>query len=224
MTKPTLAFIGGTGPEGMGLAQRFARAGHPVVIGSRDAARAQEAATTLRAELPAGADVRGAPNAEAAQAADIVFVVVPYATQRATLESLRAELAGKVVVDAVVPMEFSASGGPRALWVEEGSAAEQAQAILADSRVVGAFHHLSAKKLRQGDAPLDADCLVVAGDAAAKAAVFELVREIAGLRAVDAGGLAGAYQVEVFTAALLAINRIYKTQAGVRIAGLKQDE
>ncbi len=214
----TIAFIGGTGPEGMGLAQRFARAGHAVVIGSRDVARASEAAAALREAVP-GADVRGALNAEAAAAASIAFVVVPYAGQRDTLAALRAELAGKLVIDAVVPMAFR-DGVARALVVEEGSATQQAAALLPESRVAGAFHHLSARKLSDGDTPLDADCLVVGDDPEAKAAVFALVREIAGLRPIDAGPLAAAYPVEVFTAALVSINKVHKTQAGVRIAGV----
>ncbi|HWO94600.1 MAG TPA: NADPH-dependent F420 reductase, partial [Dehalococcoidia bacterium] len=145
--------------------------------------------------------------------------VVPFAGHQATLAGLREALAGKVVVDAVVPMEFR-DGSPRAIWVEEGSAAEQAQALLPQSSVVGAFHHLSARKLRSA-AALDADCLVAGDDDAAKAIVFDLVREIAALRPLDAGGLSGAYQVELFTAALLNINRRYKTQASVRIVGVE---
>lgn len=218
MPKDALAFIGGTGPEGTGLAQRFAIAGHPIVIGSRDATRADEAARTVR-DAVRGADVRGALNVDAVRDAPISFVVVPYAGHRPTLESLRAELSGKIVVDAVVPMEFR-DGVPRALAVDEGSVAQQAAVILPQSRVVGAFHHLSARKLKQGDTPLDADCLVVGDDEGAKAIVFALIEEIAGLRPVDAGPLAAAYQVEVFTAALLSINRIHRSQAGVRITGI----
>ena len=221
MSIPALAFIGGTGAEGRGLASRFARSGHPVRIGSRDAARAEQAASTLQATLPEGADVWGGGNAEAVAAADIAVLTVPYEAQRATLEGLRGGLAGKIVITAVVPMEFRA-GQARAIAVAEGSAAEQAQALLPQSRVIGAFHHVSARKLAKPGLPVEGDCLVFGDDAEAKATVIALVEEIEGLRPVDAGGLAAAYPVEIFTAALVSINRVHRLETGVRIAGLRE--
>lgn len=220
MSKPTLAFIGGTGAEGRGLSSRFARSGHPVRIGSRDAARAENTASGLRAALPEGADVWGGGNAKAVAAADIAVLTVPYEAQRATLEGLRGGLAGKIVITAVVPMEFR-GGQARAIAVAEGSAAEQAQTLLPQSRVIGAFHHVSARKLAKPELPVDGDCLVFGDDAEAKATAIALVKEIEGLRPVDAGGLAAAYPVEIFTAALVSINRVHRLETGVRIAGLR---
>ena len=220
MSKPTLAFIGGTGAEGRGLATRFAGAGHPVRIGSRDAVRAEQTASVLRAALPEGADVRGCSNTDAVAAAEIAILAIPYEAQQATLESLRDALTGKIVITAVVPMEFR-DGQARAIVVPEGSAAEQAQALLPQSRVIGAFHHVSARKLAKPDVAVGGDCLVFGDDAEAKATVIALVEEIEGLRPVDAGGLAAAYPIEIFTAALVSINRVHRLETGVRIAGLR---
>ncbi|MSQ30885.1 MAG: NADPH-dependent F420 reductase [Dehalococcoidia bacterium] len=219
----TIALIGGTGPEGRGLATRFALAGHRVILGSRDAARGEEAgrelATALALTHPGRANIEGGGNDGAATEADIVILVVPYAAHRATLEGLRDVLAGKIVVDAVVPMVFDR--GPRPVEVPDGSAAEEAAAILGDgARVVGAFHNLSAEVLLDPDAGVDADVLVTGGDAAAKEIVIALADEIAGVRGVDAGPLRFSRFVEGITLLLVGINGRHKTHAGVRIAGL----
>src|SRR4051794_9718969 len=139
----TLGFLGGTGDQGRGLARRFALAGHPVVIGSRSAERAEAAARDLRATLPPTAQVSGAANAEAAAAGDVVVVAVPWEGHEALVRDVAAGLAGKVVVDCVNPLGFDERGA-YALPVAEGSAAEQAAALLPDARVVAAFHHVSA--------------------------------------------------------------------------------
>src|SRR3954447_7166112 len=138
----TLAFLGGTGDQGRGLARRYALAGHAVVIGSRSAERAQTAASELAADLPAEARISGAANLEAATAADVVVVAVPWEGHGALLTDLAAALAGKIVIDCVNPLGFDGKGA-FALPVEEGSAAEQAAALLPESRVVAAFHHVS---------------------------------------------------------------------------------
>ena len=215
----TIALIGGTGPEGRGLATRFALAGHRVIIGSRDAERGVAAGTELAAAL--GRDnIEGAGNDVAAAQADIIVVVVPYAAHRATLEGLREHLAGKIVVDAVVPMVFDR--GPRPVDVPAGSATEEAAEILKDSdaRVVGAFHNLSAKVLLDPKARLDADVLVTGADADAKQTVMALAGEIAGVRGVDAGPLRFSRFVEGITILLAGINGRYKAHTGVQIAGL----
>ena len=213
-----IGFIGGTGPEGRGLALRFAMAGESVMIGSRDAARAADAAASVVA-LGDGLDVSGGLNERVAAESDIVFIAVPYAGHRPTLESLSAALDGKVVVDVVAPLAFG-RGGARALDVEDGSAALEAQRILANSFVVGAFQNLSAEELLKPDASIDADVVVCAEDADAKRTVMALAETITGVRAVDGGGLANARYVENLTALLININRIYKAHSTIRIAGI----
>jgi NADPH-dependent F420 reductase len=217
-----IALIGGTGPEGRGLAARFAMAGHEVILGSRDAQRAQDIATDLAAVLSAaghaGATVSGATNAEACAACDIAIVVVPYEGHRATLEGLAEALAGKIVVDAVVPVRFER--GPRPIEVVEGSATEQAAALLPASTVVGAFHNLGAEALLHLDEPVDVDVLVTGGNAEAKALVSVLAEEIEGVRAVDGGPLRFSRFVEGLTVLLIGINGRYKAHTGVRIQGL----
>ncbi|MBV2362351.1 NADPH-dependent F420 reductase [Streptomonospora nanhaiensis] len=209
----TVAVLGGTGDQGRGLARRFALAGHSVVIGSRSAERAAAAAAELGADL----GVAGADNAEAARRGDIVIVAVPWDGHRALLESLRAELAGKIVVDCVNPLGFDAKG-PYALPVEEGSAAQQAEAVLPDSRVVAAFHHVSAVVLLDPEVDeVDLDVLVLGDDREATDIVRALAARIGGVRGVYGGRLRNAHQVEAFTANLIAVNRRYKAHAGLRI-------
>ncbi|GAA2851604.1 NADPH-dependent F420 reductase [Streptosporangium fragile] len=207
----SIGILGGTGDQGKGLARRFALAGHTVLIGSRSAARAQEAA--------AGIDgtVRGADNATVAAEADVVIVAIPWDGHRSTLESLRAELAGKIVVDCVNPLGFDKQGA-YALPVEEGSAAQQAAAVLPDSRVVAAFHHVSAVLLLDPEvAEIDLDVLVLGDDREATDIVQALAGSIAGVRGVYGGRLRNAHQVEALTANLISINRRYKAHAGLRV-------
>src|SRR6476659_10600162 len=211
----TVAVLGGTGPQGRGLARRFAAAGLPVVIGSRSAERAGDTAREL-AEATGG-QVTGADNAGAAEAGDIVVVAVPWDGHGELLKSLAGELAGKVVVDCVNPLGFDKQGA-YALPVEEGSAAQQAAAVLPDSRVVGAFHHVSAVLLldEAGDS-LDTDILVLGDDRAATDLVEALVARIPGMRGIYAGRLRNAHQVEALTANLISVNRRYKAHAGLRV-------
>jgi 8-hydroxy-5-deazaflavin:NADPH oxidoreductase len=211
VTGLTIGILGGTGDQGKGLARRFALAGHSVIIGSRSAERAQQAADDL------GLSVRGLENAAAATEADIVIVAVPWDGHKATLESLRAELAGKIVIDCVNPMGFDKQGA-FALPVEEGSAAQQAAAVLSDSRVVAAFHHVSAVLLLDPEiAEMDLDVLVLGDDREATDLVQALANEIPGMRGIYAGRLRNAHQVEALTANLISINRRYKSHAGFRV-------
>lgn len=214
----TIAFIGGTGEEGMGLAFRFALAGERCVIGSRSLERAEAAAGELRARGE-GLPVSGAVNAEACRQADLIVVTVPYAGMRDTLTALAAEMDRKIVVSAVVPMTFQ-DRTVRYTPPAEGSAAQEAQAILPRARVVGAFQNLSARKLLEGDVPLDADVIVCGDDADAKAAVAALAERIRGVRAIDGGGLSSAPFIEAITPLLVNINRRYRTQASIRIVGV----
>ena len=207
----TIGVLGGTGDQGRGLARRFALAGNSVVIGSRTAARAEEAAT----ELPGS--VRGAANRECAQQSDVVIVAVPFDGHEALLVDLRSELSGKLVIDCVNPLGFDKSGA-FPLEVAEGSAAEQAAALLPHSTVVGAFHHVSAVQLLdEAIDTLDVDVLVLGDDRAATDRVEAMVRLISGMRGIYGGRLRNCGQVEAFTANLISINRRYKAHAGVRI-------
>jgi 8-hydroxy-5-deazaflavin:NADPH oxidoreductase len=212
-----IAFIGGTGDEGMGLAFRFAGAGHDCIIGSRSSERAEASAAELR-EKQAGLPVSGAENGDAAKAADVVVVTTPYAAQAPTLPPLAGACAGKIVVSTVVPMSFEGST-PSLLAVPEGSAAQQEQALLPDARVVGAFQNLSARKLLRKE-PVEADVVVCSDDDGAKRDVMALAEAIEGVRGVDGGALANSQFVEAITVLLVSINRNYKTQAGIRIAGI----
>jgi NADPH-dependent F420 reductase len=210
----TLAVLGGTGPLGRGLARRFAAAGIPVVIGSRDAARAGQAAEPMAAS---GLPVSGEDNAAAAAAGDIVIVAVPYEGHEQLLKSLAGELAGKVVVDCVNPLEFDKQGCFR-VGVPEGSAAQQAAAVLPDSRVVAAFHHVSAVLLEDESVErVETDVLVLGEDREATDIIGRLADIVPGMRGVYAGRLRNAGQVEALTANLISINRRYKSHAGIRI-------
>ena len=214
-----LAFLGGTGPEGKGLALRLAMAGEAVIIGSRDATRATTAAGEL-AQLAPGVRIDGASNADAAQAADVVFLTFPYEGQRPTLEQLQEPLQGKVVVDVIAPMQFQRGRGASAVEVAAGSAAQEAQERLPDSLVVAAFQNASAEELQQPDAVMDGDVVVCSDHQEPKALVMELVRKIPQLRPVDGGSLANAKYVEQITPLLVNINRIYRIHAGIKIVGI----
>ena len=203
--------LGGTGPQGKGLAYRLAKAGQKVIIGSRAADRAQAAADEL------GHGVEGADNAETARRSDVVIVAVPWDGHGKTLESLREELAGKLVVDCVNPLGFDKKGA-YALKPEEGSAAEQAAALLPDSRVAAAFHHLSAVLLMDQEiAEIDTDVMVLGEERADVEIVQALAGRIPGMRGVFAGRLRNAHQVESLVANLISVNRRYKAHAGLRV-------
>ncbi len=213
-----IGFIGGTGPEGKGLALRFAMAGESVMIGSRDAERARDAANEVAA-LKEGLQVSGGLNETVADKSEIIFIAVPYAGHRPTLESLKNSLDGKLVVDVVAPLRFS-RGVASAIEVEEGSAAQQAQILLPNSKVVGAFHNLSAEDLMRPDAKIVSDVVVCADDGEAKSKVMELAESINAVRAVDGGGLQNSRYVEQLTALLININRIYKAHSTIKIEGI----
>ncbi|WP_231121748.1 NADPH-dependent F420 reductase [Motilibacter peucedani] len=214
---PRVGVLGGTGDLGRGLARRWAAAGVPVVLGSRDAARAQEAADALNSELSPDVPVAGAANADCARAAQVAVVAVPWEGHAALLEECRDALAGKVVVDVVNPLGFDERGA-FALPVEQGSACQQAQALLPSSTVVGAFHHVSAVLLLDPEVTaLELDVLVLGDDRAATDTVQALAERLPGVRGVYGGRLRNAHQVEALTANLISVNRRYKTHAGVRV-------
>jgi 8-hydroxy-5-deazaflavin:NADPH oxidoreductase len=216
----TVGLLGGTGPQGRGLALRLALAGHRVLLGSRD----REKAVAVVDNLLGGRDlpVEGLANQDAAERAEVVFLVFPYAGQAATLPPLAAALAGKVVVDPINPLGWD-DAGPFVLDVPEGSAAEQAQALLPDARVVAAFHHAAPRLLADLERQVETDVLVAGDDPAARGLVIGLADQIPGCRGVDAGPLRVARQLEGFTAVIVGINRRYRIHAGVRIARLGDD-
>jgi NADPH-dependent F420 reductase len=207
----TVAVLGGTGPQGRGLAQRFAGAGVHVVIGSRSAERARATAAEI------GEGVAGADNEGAASAGDVVILAVPWEGHRELVEALAPMLAGKIVVDCVNPLGFDKQGA-YPLSVVEGSAAQQAAALLPDSTVVAAFHHVSAVLLEDPTVrSVDTDVLVLGDDRAATDLVRALAGVIPGVRGVYGGRLRNAHQVEAFTANLISINRRYKAHSGLRV-------
>lgn len=207
----SIGVLGGTGEQGRGLARRLALAGHRVTIGSRDAGRAG----TIAEEI--GLGVLGLANEDCARSSDIVIVAVPWDGHADLLAALREALAGKVVVDCVNPLGFDKQGA-YALRVEEGSAAQQAASILEESRVVAAFHHISAVLLLDDAVDdLDTDVLVLGDDREATDIVQALAGRIPGMRGIYAGRLRNAGQVEAMTANLISINRRYKSHAGLRV-------
>ncbi len=212
-----IGFIGGTGPEGKGLAVRFARAGLDVVIGSRSVERGQEAADEVSAL--ATRTVSGATNEDAARDAELIVVTVPYAGLAGTLSRLAEAVAEKILVSAVVPLQFS-KGRVSMLRLDDGSAAEEAQRLLPKAKVVGAFHNLSAGHLLDLSHDLDGDVIVCSDNQEAVQEVQELAETIPGLRGVNGGPLSSSHFIEGMTALIVNINRIHKVEAGVRIVGI----
>lgn len=217
----SISIIGGSGALGYGLAIRLARAGVPIVIGSRDAGRAAEAAE--KASAASGAAVEGLDNAAAAARSEIVVLSVPFRSQSETLTNLKGTLQpGQLVVDATVPLAAAVSGkATRILGVWQGSAAQQAQEMVPEGvTVVSALHTVSAAHLGDLDHQLDEDVLVCGDRKADKERVIELIAKIDGLRGVDAGKLEMSRIVESLTPLLIGINIRHKTHAGIKITGL----
>lgn len=218
MADAKIAFIGGTGPEGMGLAARFAKAGNAVFIGSRTEERAAEAVAKLHEIVPGG-EFYGGFNHEGCEKADFIFITVPGDGHHDVLVALAEHIGDKIIVDCVAPMVFD-KDGPKPTPPEAGSAAEEAQAILAEAKVVSAFHHLDAKQLQGVDTPMQGDVIVCGDHKPAKKKVMELVEEIEYVRALDGGPLMNSRITEAMTALLIHINRNYKAHSGVRITGV----
>lgn len=222
MSESPICIVGGTGALGFGLAVRLGVAGVPVVIGSRDAGRAQEAAERHAEKIPGGS-CAGAENADAVKDAEIVILSVPFRNQSETLTNLKGALTPEqLVIDATVPLAAAVSGkATRTLGVWQGSAAQQAQEMVPDGvRVVSAFHTVSAALLSDLDHDLDEDVLICGDRREDKAKVAELVTKIAGLRPVDCGPLEMARIVETLTPLIISINVRHKVRAGIKITGL----
>ncbi|HKE13326.1 MAG TPA: NADPH-dependent F420 reductase [Kofleriaceae bacterium] len=211
-----IALVGGTGKEGHGLAVRWARAGHRIVLGSRDRARARHRADELSAAH--GLRIAGDEQVEAVRGADVVVIAVPYRAHAEVLTALRGQVGGRVVIDVTVPLRPPCV---REVFIPPaGSAALEARELLgARARVAAALHHISADHLADPGRDIDSDALVCADDADARAVALRLVSEL-GLRALDAGPLANAIALEALTPVLLHLNHRYRITAGVRITGL----
>lgn len=217
----SIAIIGGTGPEGSGLALRWARAGETVLIGSRNAERAAAMAARIE-ERTNSKTISGTDNASACAAADIVVLTIPFEAHAETLKHLKSSLrAGQILVDATVPLAASVGGKPtQPLGVWQGSAAQQAAELVPDGiAVVAAFHNVCADCLND-DNPIDCDVLVCGDNKESSRKVRELARKIPGLRAIDGGKLENARIVEQITALQIGLNIRHKGRAGIRITGL----
>lgn len=214
-----LAVVGGTGPEGLGLALRLATAGEEVVVGSRAAERAEAAAATVRAAVP-GARVSGRTNRDSIAAADRIVLALPFGGLPAFLEQAPDGLAGKLVVDVVVPLALRDGLFEVAPIRGAASAGELIQSRLPRARVVSAFKNLSAERLRALGAPLEGDVVLCGEDAGAREEVADLVRAIPALRPIDAGGIRNARYIEAITALLLNLNRRHRATTSIAILGL----
>ena len=221
-----VTILGATGALGFGLAVRLGAAGVPVVIGSRDQGRAEEAAGKARAKVPQG-EFSGLQNEEAAQQHEVVFLCVPFRNQSENLNNLRHVLQpNQILVDATVPLAAAISGkATRTVGVWQGSAAEQAQEMVPDGvTVISALHTVSAATLQDLDHRLDEDVLVSGRKRDDKRRIAQIIERVEGLRCVDAGPLEQARIVEPLTAMLIGINGRYKTHAGIKITGLPQGD
>jgi NADPH-dependent F420 reductase len=221
-----IAVLGGTGALGSGLARRWASAGRTVVIGSRSAERAAQAAAEIASEVP-GALVEGRSNAEAAERAEVVFLAVPFSAQAEHLRGLLGVLrAGQILVDCTVPLATAIGGKPtRSLGIWQGSAAQQAQEAVADGvSVVAALHTVGAAKLGHLEDELEEDILICGDRKVDKTRVAHIIEAIDGLRGIDAGPLEMARIVEQLTPLLISINGRYKTHAGIKVTQIPQND
>ncbi len=217
-----IAILGGTGPAGTGLALRWARAGETIIIGSRDAKRAEHTAGAIQQRVGPQANVSGLENSAACDTADILVLTVPFEGQAGLLKQLKSAISpGSILIDATVPLAAAVGGrASRPLGIWQGSAAQQAAELVPEEvSVVAAFHNLSAELLN-GDASLDCDVIVCSDDPDASQLTRELAAKIPGVRPIDGGKLENARIVEQITALLIGLNIRHKGHAGIRITGL----
>src|ERR1700693_3949669 len=219
-----IAVLGGTGPEGFGLALRWAQAGETVIIGSRDAKRAQDAADKIKQRVGASAKISGSENIAACSAADLIVLTIPFEGHATLLKEVKPAIRpGSIVIDATVPLAASVGGrATRTLGIWQGSAAQQAAELVPKGvSVVAAFQNLGAELLN-ADSPVDCDVIVCSDDANATQEVRSLAAKIPGVRAIDGGKLEMARIVEQITALLIGLNIRHKGHSGIRITGLPE--
>jgi NADPH-dependent F420 reductase len=217
-----IAVIGGTGPQGRGLAYRLAMVGHTVTIGSRNPSRAVEKSGEIAARIGSPTSISGAENYDAAASSEIILLTVPWEGHAELVSSLAPALHGKTVISCVNPLGFD-QNGPYGLTLEE-SAAEEAQRLVPQASVVGSFHHVAALSLWKNEGPLSHEDILVCGDdEQSKDLVMDLAKAVTGKRGIDAGALRLARQLEPLTAVLININKKYKTRSGLAIAGVGGD-
>lgn len=214
-----VAFVSGTGPAGFGLAERFARAGDEVIIGSRALERAEDTRARVLEQVPGGR-VHAADNRTAILAGEVAFLTMPPQAQRASVESLADALAGKIVVSMANPLTVEA-GRVTTWFPEAGSLAEEVQHLVPTARVVGAFHEIHVRRFAQLDRPIDSDTIVTGDDDIAKQEVIRLARHVQGVRPLDGGPLSNSRFVEGFVAVLISLNFRYKAGTALRITGLE---
>jgi NADPH-dependent F420 reductase len=220
-THHRIAIIGGTGAQGKGLGARFAAAGHTVALGSRDAARAIEAAADLRTVVPDGSgEISGADNETIVKDADVIVVATPWDDSPTSVAWLAPYAEGKVVISCVNPLGFD-KRGPYGLPVAAGSAAEHIATQLPGALVAGAFHHVAAPKLVKFDKPLRDDVLVASDDPTAMSVTCALAGSVAGRPGINAGALRMCRHLEPMTATLISINKTYKTHSGITISNVE---
>jgi NADPH-dependent F420 reductase len=215
-----LAFLGGTGPEGLGLATRLAHVGEEVIIGSRSAERAADAAAQIASRVP-GARVRGMVNGEAAVAGEVIFLCFPYAGQADTLPSVEEAIGEKMVINVIAPIVIEKGRAPQTLIVPDGSAAQESQRLLPRARVASAFQIVDAHDLLELERAVEGD-VIVCGHAETKPVAMALAEKIPNLRAVDGGPLSVSRLVEDVCALLIGINRRYRTHTAIKILGLPE--
>ena len=209
-----ISFIGGTGPEGRGLALRFALAEEEIFIGSREKTRGIETAKKIDEYCPG--HIKGGSNEEAAYEADIVVIATPYDAQKNILKNLKASLDNKLIINVIAPLSFN-KGKISSIRVPEGSAALECQNLLPDSSVISAFNNISAQDLLKKDKKIDCDVIVCGNDTDSKKTVMDLAEKIHSIRAIDGGPLENSRYVEDLTALLLNINKIYKWHSSIKI-------
>lgn len=215
-----LAFLGGTGPEGKGLALRLALAGESIIIGSRAGDRASAAAAELTGMINGHVSIEGTDNLNAAKQAEAIFLTVPYDAQRPLLEQLNETLDGKIVINVIAPMTFERGVGASSVDVQAGSAAQEAQELLPNSFIVSAFQNVSAEELLDQAVNMEGDVIICSNNKEAKELAFDLTNKIPTLRPIDGGGLANSKYVEQITPLLVNINRIYKIHSGIHVVGI----
>lgn len=217
-----IAFVGGTGPAGTGLAERFAKVGHKVVLGSRTLERAEAARDAVIEAVP-GADADAAENRQAVAGADVVFLTVPFDAQRPTVEALAEDLAGKIVVSIANPIRVK----NRRVIVDKpdaGSLTQEVVELVPSARVVGALHEIRVSRFADLVHEIHSDTIVCADDEDAKRVVMDLLEQIPGLRPLNGGPLANSRYVEGFVAVLVTMNFIYKAGTSFRITGIKEPD